>query len=160
MSGSLPEIPANAEGLDPRLSPEQRSLYRYAERWLAQNRHLAPGNDSVTLLNPRPSYGGITCDVVRVTCISQELFALFQNLSPDSTPVTGTMDEETGKNLYRVTIPFLEIASEKYAESFLTRFFNEPAWIIYGLSALSITATLTTSREQWIGLAAVVLGLK
>ena len=160
MSGSLPEIPANAEGLDPRLNPQQRELYRYAERWLAQNRYLAPGNDNVALMNPRPSYGGITCDVVRVTCISQELFALFQNLSPDSTPVTGTMDEEAGENLYRVTIPFLEVAAEKYAESFLTRFFNEPAWIIYGLSALSITATLTTSREQWIGLAAVALGLK
>lgn len=146
------------------LSNDQIYLYRHAERWLAANRHMLGKNQHVELADPVSTHSGISCKLIKVAEGGRQLLDLFKAYDARCSDVRDTRDDETGTNAYRVDIPFPEggptgeTFQRNYVPSPWSSFVDEPKFLIIAFAATCVSAALTTRADQWMSLAAFVLG--
>lgn len=166
MSSGLPEI-RTAETENEylgRLNSNQVLLYRHAERWLSQHRHLLGENQNTRLADPTPSHLGIECKVINVSHFNRDIMEMFRAYDQRCGDVTSRYDDERGKNVYRVSIPYPpggpegDIFQKQFVPSWWTQIIDEPKNLIIAFAVCTLSAVITTSPSQWTNLLALAVG--
>ena len=149
------------------LTNDQILLYRDVERWLANARGRFVENRHVELSNPVGSHqGGIKCEVLRASKPNKEFFDMFKAYDAGCSDLLPEMDDELGRNVYHVFIPFprdgrlsdLQATGRGGGGFWWPAFLDEPRVIITGLMVTAVSAAFTTKWSQWMSFAASVLG--
>ena len=150
------------------LNGDQQMLWQMASEWFAGVRPTLGVNSSMDIDTPTPSGKGVFFRVTGLKRNENDILYLFRNFSPrcgqmtnifgDITDPQGTITQlipyEVLDDMRTPIYPDPQLQQqqqqqEQAKKKFLTRFANEPSWIMSTLLATVVSASATTKFATW-----------
>jgi hypothetical protein len=148
------------------LNGDQQLLWQMASEWFASVRPTLGVNSTMDIDTPTASGKGVFFRVVGLKRNENDILNLFRNFSPRCTQMTNIFGDVTDPqgtitqlipyevlDDFRTPIypdPQLQQQQQQQAKKkFLTRFANEPSWIMSTLLATVVSASATTKLATW-----------
>lgn len=144
------------------LNGDQQLLWQMASEWFASVRPTLGVNSSMDIDSPTGSAKGVFFRVVGLKRNENDILNLFQNFSPRCTQMNGLFGN-VDDPIFTQMIPYEvldDMRTPVYPDpqqqlqqpekrKFLTRFANEPSWIMSTLLATVVSASATTKLATW-----------
>jgi|WetSurMetagenome_2_1015567.scaffolds.fasta_scaffold01048_7 hypothetical protein len=139
------------------LGPQHIALYHDVQKWLANERSQLGANRNIELANPKPTVGGISCELRKVVELEDDVREVFKKYHHKCGYVKCRHDDVGKANVYTVTLATdakMDVSTTASGSVGIgARILDEPRALILLILLVCVCAAFTTSGQSWLSLA-------